>query len=944
MNRRYTGIIIGLFALAAAEFGLLGADAAGITGGGGSGVPPVVERQAAPTDSPTATPPLQTPFPLTPVSPPSADITGVFLQADPLTIQCDGSQESTVTVRLVQANGEPAPDGTFVYASAYNGSVNPYDATTTDGYATFEVRFYDDIFPYGPNFVVNSGLLQAGIRIRCVPVSDGGCPPSPPATSPPCEAPTPPPCGISPPAVSPPCVTATPTPDIETCVSLPPGQCEPTPTATPPSFQSPLVMVIGCGVGPHGIQSTCTANKASGTFEMGVYAVNEGSEAVAIEAFDVQVDTDDKSRLHPVPGASSGLNGNPDFEAWGEPTTWVCAPTIADSGGGEPGHARSVISCSDPPAASPIVLNPGGIRKLFSVHYDFPPDAETGRVVLSIPSGSIYDQFAQPLGWCDTGYEPFMECRDGTVDVIDLPPTPTMTPTATPSANFELALDCDLGQAGIQDTCSAPLDAGTLDVGVVLSNMSDVPDTLAAFNFDVRDDSEPLLTPPFIAGGSLDRNPDFNQAALPTDFFCDVTLNDRLTGDPTTAVSVLSCIDSAVESAPTIAGGARVQVATVHYNLLAAGGPATLELDDAHFYNAGAIGIGHCPETVERVVFIACRGVTVTILPAATPQPPVETPTPTVTNTPTPVLAITGTPEAGLALELAIDCDLAVTGIQNTCDVPVGDGTLDVGLVILNVGSVDTTLAAFNFDIRDYGQEVLDPPVIAGEPLDRNPDFDQASLGTNWVCNPVNNDLLPGDAAVAVSEASCYMAGALTSNVPVIVARSQLRVAVLHYNIIAAGGPVELGIGATNFYNKNIEEIGGCNPVIIKPFLACRGAVVTVQDGAAEGPTATATTANAGTPLPIVTATPVPVATTTPVRTATRAATTATRVARTATRKPGRRCADVDGDGRVTLEDVRLIARQIMRGLYDPRYDVNNDGRVSTKDAMRAIRQLGRRC
>jgi hypothetical protein len=59
-----------------------------------------------------------------------------------------------------------------VYFEAFNGNPEPYFAQTVNGYAETNVLFYDDLFPYGPNLLVRADLLEAGIRILCVPQSD----------------------------------------------------------------------------------------------------------------------------------------------------------------------------------------------------------------------------------------------------------------------------------------------------------------------------------------------------------------------------------------------------------------------------------------------------------------------------------------------------------------------------------------------------------------------------------------------------------------------------------------------------------------------------------------------------------------------------------------------------------------------------------------------------
>src|SRR5262245_8526355 len=183
MNRVSAAICLILVTIAAIEFGLLGASAAGITGGSANDLPPVGERLGAPQPTSTATatvPPNMTPTPTwTPVVPPSPPqlsppsvVSGITIIADPLAIQCDGSQTSHVRVHILDVNGNPAPDGINVYFSAYNGNTEPYFGQTVDGYAETNVRFYDDLFPFGPNLFIYADLLQAGIRILCFPQSD----------------------------------------------------------------------------------------------------------------------------------------------------------------------------------------------------------------------------------------------------------------------------------------------------------------------------------------------------------------------------------------------------------------------------------------------------------------------------------------------------------------------------------------------------------------------------------------------------------------------------------------------------------------------------------------------------------------------------------------------------------------------------------------------------
>jgi hypothetical protein len=265
MKRSIWLLIVALFAVAAIEFGVLGAASAGASfvpgwlGGpgdasavrdGNPACPPHSDR-CRPTPAPTPISPPVSPPPCQPDREHSAaracdgQPASIQLTPDPLVIHCDGLDHSTLTVRVTDAKGQPIADGTNVYFMAYNGNTTPWSAQTHRGVASTTVSFYGDIFPPGPNVGVDVGPLEAGVRIRCFPDSNRQppspppCAPSPPSVSPPCATPTPPPCSVSPPSVSPPCATPTPpptaTPGIPSCVlSLPPVSppC-PAPTSAP---------------------------------------------------------------------------------------------------------------------------------------------------------------------------------------------------------------------------------------------------------------------------------------------------------------------------------------------------------------------------------------------------------------------------------------------------------------------------------------------------------------------------------------------------------------------------------------------------------------------------------------------------------------------------------------------------------------------------------------
>lgn len=111
-----------------------------------------------------------------------------------------------------------------------------------------------------------------------------------------------------------------------------------------------------------------------------------------------------------------------------------------------------------------------------------------------------------------------------------------------------------------------------------------------------------------------------------------------------------------------------------------------------------------------------------------------------------------------------------------------------------------------------------------------------------------------------------------------------------------------------------------------------------------ETPTATATPTAPPAQTATPTATPTPTPTATPTLTATSSATTTPTVVPSLTPTPAAEpCADVNGDGRVNVQDLVRVALQFGER-YDARYDLNRDGKVNALDLMIVARQFGRRC
>ncbi len=247
-------ILIGsalLLAIAAAEFGLLGAGAVGLTGGSHGPARERSERTATPTltatpaspppcDAGVSPPPLSPP-PVSPPCEPSPPAHSVELSADPGKISCDGAARSKILVRLRTRSGAPVADGTqvlfWVRRGGY-GVAEPGATRTQDGIAATAVRLGPAPWASGFDVGVHSGPIEATIRVFCAPPSPPSqpCWPSSPPVSPPCAPPTLPPCSPSPPASSPPCAPPTPTPTPLPCTpggptAVSPPRC---PVSPPP--------------------------------------------------------------------------------------------------------------------------------------------------------------------------------------------------------------------------------------------------------------------------------------------------------------------------------------------------------------------------------------------------------------------------------------------------------------------------------------------------------------------------------------------------------------------------------------------------------------------------------------------------------------------------------------------------------------------------------------
>ena len=131
MKRRVWLVTGALLVVAAAEFGLVGVGSAGAFFPWHRSQPPGCGRpffpcKATATSTPTRVPSATPTRPAPPVSPPAClpdaqhghdqacerQPASIQLTPDPLTIHCDGSEQSRLTVRVTDSKGRAVPDGT----------------------------------------------------------------------------------------------------------------------------------------------------------------------------------------------------------------------------------------------------------------------------------------------------------------------------------------------------------------------------------------------------------------------------------------------------------------------------------------------------------------------------------------------------------------------------------------------------------------------------------------------------------------------------------------------------------------------------------------------------------------------------------------------------------------------------------------------------------------
>ncbi len=240
-----------------------------------------------------------------------------------------------------------------------------------------------------------------------------------------------------------------------------------------------------------------------------------------------------------------------------------------------------------------------------------------------------------------------------------------------------------------------------------------------------------------------------------------------------------------------------------------------------------------------------CPGVCPTA--TSTPSPP---PTATASPTPTPTTVIPPTPCGAscpipTGYTLAVDCDPAIAGIQNSCNVNIGGPPVDVDVVFVNNSGTTTTTGTYDYRAHNSDSSRLAPLPPVGTNTNGNPDHNSALVGT-WQCARAIPDTGEDGPGKSVSWASCYS----NSSGPAVANGASVVLSTVHYAVpnAASPGSTTLTISDAQVANNFPQTFTSCAPLGDGVPLNCVPAQVNVLPPLAGTPT--------NTPTPMSTAPP----------------------------------------------------------------------------------------
>ena len=223
-------------------------------------------------------------------------------------------------------------------------------------------------------------------------------------------------------------------------------------------------------------------------------------------------------------------------------------------------------------------------------------------VGMGLIAGAVIAVLGLPYGRLN--YTAFAELYHGATDTTGL---------------VHVAIDCEPSMSGTQDACVRDTSFGPLSttVDVTIGNSTGASFVLAAFNATVLNPGQPLLDARTVNNtGSLDDNPDFNQAAIVgADWHCEAPPptddNPATSGPPEDSTIVCTNIlgdGPAIASDPT-----HVTLFSVLYDIEGfTPGAVALSLSNVNIFDSTFTEVGSCNPI--NVTEARCFGATLTIL------------------------------------------------------------------------------------------------------------------------------------------------------------------------------------------------------------------------------------------------------------------------------------------------------------------------------------------
>jgi hypothetical protein len=355
------------------------------------------------------------------------------------------------------------------------------------------------------------------------------------------------------------------------------------------------------------------------------------------------------------------------------------------------------------------------------------------------------------------------------------------TATAGAATDLDLVLDCDTATAGVQSACvSTP--GTSRDVAIIVVNNSASTVRLGQLDVTVVNPNITRLMAPIITGSQFDMNPDADPAISGPNWAC-VPNNDKATdSNPMTQQSTIYCLNGAGDG-PDIAPGANQAIAIVHYTvpMMASPGMVAVSFEDSYIGDETFGELGSCP-TISTPM--TCTGATIHV-PAVT---------------------------------MALDCNMAQTGIQSKCyisnlttlrqmDVVVRNNSM----TMLRLGFVEARV--FNPDTSLLFAPFVDNPGTLNDNPDVHPNL---TPSYDWECPGPNNPINDIDGMSNTTQTAYFSCLNAANSGPMIPAMGNLAAMTVRYNIPpdTEPGSLMLTLNNASVADGTQTVTGTCDPVV----------------------------------------------------------------------------------------------------------------------------------